>query len=123
MLTLRSRADLVAEYDRALARLGVAEYTLRTDPRARHEAVVMEATAHSLAWVLGETAEAPWTKRFLPNPTAQDIYSEWAKAETVNHNTALMRDDETRFWSGSAVEHALAWTRGQDTNAPTHEGW
>jgi hypothetical protein len=123
VLTLRSRTDIEAEYERAVATLANG-----TDPRLnpqleRHANVVATAIADALSWVLGYTDEAPWTRRLLPNPTPQQLFSEWAKAETVNHDTRLMHDDQERFWYGSAVEHALAWARGSDTNAPTHEGW
>ena len=30
----------------------------------------------------------------------------------------LTREDEARFWYGSAVAHSLAWARGADTNEP-----
>jgi hypothetical protein len=119
MLTLRSRADVQAEHDRAAAKL--ADGSGRA--LSRHEFTVLSAVVDALEWVLGSTDEAPLTGRLLPNPGPHELFSEWAKAETVNHNTALMREDEQRFWYGSAVEHALAWARGSDTTAPTDEGW
>ena len=119
MLTLRSRADVQAELDRAAAKLADGS----TPALTRHERVVLGATVDSLEWVLGDTDAAPLTRRLLPNPGPQELFSEWATAEKVNHNTTLMRDDEAAFWYGSAVEHALAWARGHDTTAPTHEGW
>jgi hypothetical protein len=54
----------------------------------------------------------------LQRRPSQDIYSEWAKAEGVNHDTALMQVDEYRWHYGSAVEHALSWARGANTPAP-----
>ena len=119
MLTLRSRADVQAELDRAAAKLADGS----TSGLTRHERVVLGATVDSLEWVLGDSVAAPLTGRLLPNPGPQELFSEWSKAETVNHNAALMREDEQRFWYGSAVEHALAWARGSDTTAPTDEGW
>jgi hypothetical protein len=118
MLTLRSRADVEAEHDRAVATIEAGPSTALDARLARHQHAAMSAARDSLAWVLGYTAEAPWTQRPLPNPTPQQIYSEWAQAETVNHNSALMAKDEYRWWYGSAVEHALAWARGSDTSPP-----
>ena len=119
MLTQRSRGDVQAEHDRAAAKLGDGSSPVLT----RHERVVLAAVVDSLEWVLGSTDEAPLTKRVLPHPGPQELFSEHAKAEKVNHDTTLMREDEAAFWYGSAVEHALAWARGQDTTAPTHQGW
>jgi hypothetical protein len=119
MLTLRARSDVQAEHDRAAAKLGGGFGPALT----RHERLVLGAVVDSLGWVLGYTDKAPWTGRVMPNPGAKGLFSEWSAAETVNHNAALMRDDEERFWYGSAVEHALAWARGSDTTTPTHEGW
>ena len=62
---------------------------------------------------------SPWTGRDLPNPTPQQIYSEWAQAEAVNHDAVLQRSDETRWHYGSAVEHALDWVRGTPGVVPT----
>ena len=118
MLTLRSHADVQAEHDRAVEQLEAGPSPALNPRLAHHEHAAMSAARDSLAWVLGYTDAAPWTHRVLPNPTAPDVFSEWAKAETVNHNSALMREDEYRWWYGSAVEHALSWARGADTSPP-----
>ena len=115
MLTIRPRADIEEQYARAVARL-----EMEPSP---YEYAVMTAVRDAYAWVLGYTNVAPWTGRVMPNPGADSLYSEWSSAETVNHNSVLMRDDRDRFTYGSTVEHALAWARGSDTTAPTHEGW
>ena len=118
MLTLRPRTDVQAEYERAVAKLNAGPSSALNPRLQRHEIMVLTACRDSLAWVAGHTRQAPWSGRHLPNPTEHDLFSEWSQAETVDHNTALMRDDESRFWYGSAVAHALAWARGADTNEP-----
>lgn len=115
MLTMRDRADIEGEYTRAVTKL-------QTQLDA-YEYTVMTAVRDTYAWVLGYTDVAPWTERVMPNPGADAVFSEWAKAETVNHNSALIRDEPNRFTYGSTVEHALDWARGGDTNAPTQLGW
>jgi hypothetical protein len=118
MLTLRSHADVEAEHGRAVAQIQAGTSSAVSPRLARHHHATMTAVRDSLAWVLGYTDKAPWTGRVMPNPGAKELFSEWSAAETVNHNSALMREDEYRWWYGSAVEHALSWARGADTSPP-----
>ena len=115
MLPMRSHADIAKAYERVVARL-------EGNPSAR-ERPVMTAARDALAWVLGYTDEAPWTRRVLPNPAETELFSEWARAERVNHDARLAHSDPDRFTYGSAVEHALAWARGRSDVVPPTDGW
>lgn len=87
---------------------------------AQQDADYLAGVAATLAWVLGERAEAPVTRRQSGEPTARDLRTERARAEDVIEQARNpgMAGRLPAPWYGEGVNFSITWLLGEGTVLP-----
>ena len=105
---------------RAAAQGRTSTRTPTTGAFARQDADYLDGVMATLAWVLGERAEAPITRAHSRELTTRDLKVERVHAEDVieQSRNPWMADRLPPLWYGEGVKFSITWLLGDSTAPP-----
>ncbi len=109
-------------------RASAAAHNVNSDPDnrrlGRQDAAYLDGVAATLAWVLGEQAEAPITRAPSRTVTTRDLNAERIHAEDVIDQASYpwMADRLPSPWYGKGVNFSVSWLLGDSTAPPVDPG-
>jgi hypothetical protein len=112
----------LAEDGRRQAAVSIRDLAAHPEDRqfAQQRANYLDGVAATLAWVLGQYAETPITRRTPREPTTRDLKAERVHAEDVidQARKPCVGDGPPPARYGEAVKHSIDWLLGDSQFAP-----